>query len=88
MTVSYTGNEAYITLDIAGESHAERLLLAHLQEDHLAVLCQGPFGGNGVRVHVRSKKSCDFVKEIEDHLDRKGRLERRRHPQAKARRGR
>lgn len=78
MRVGFEWNRTSVLLNIAGETEAEKALLTHFQEGHIAILCPGGFNENGVRVFIRNEVEFDHARQIEDRLGRKGNLERRK----------
>ena len=78
MKVTFQGNSKSICLNIGGDDHAETVLLTHLHEGHVAILCPGGLEYGGVRVFIREKAHFEYRREILDEEGRKGRLERRR----------
>lgn len=78
MQITYEANSNSVRLDVHGETRAERALLSHFQEGHVALLCQGQFKDDGVRVFIREKSMGEHKAEIADEFGRKKMLERRR----------
>ena len=78
MKVIFQGDNKSIQLDIAGDDHAERVLLTHLQEGHVAILCPGNFEYGGVRVFIRNKCEIEYRHEVQDQEGRRGHLKRRK----------
>lgn len=68
-------NRHEVLIDLQGENDAEQVLLAHLQDQHVSILCagrygEGPLKGAGLRLFIRNENEIEIEPRIKPGIER------------------